>query len=299
MRIVFMGTPEFAVPSLKAMLDAGHEMVAVVTAPDKPSGRGLKLQPSAVKLFATKEGLPILQPQSLKDAKFRDELVALAPDLFVIVAFRIIPAALIDIPKFGSINLHASLLPQYRGAAPINWAIINGEPETGVTTFFIKPKVDTGDILLQEKTPIGSNETAGDLHDRLMQLGAMVVVKTVEMIQKGDYRAMPQQQSGTLRIAPKIFPAGCELNKPMTTQEAHNFIRGLSPHPGAWMLFRNRKLKLLHSVPAPRPEGTPGTLSINSTALWLSCTDGALVITEVQAEGRNKMGAAEFVRGLR
>lgn len=297
MRIVFMGTPEFAVPSLKALLDSNHDVVAVVTAPDKPSGRGLKLRASAVKDFAQLRKVPILQPLSLKDAGTFQDLTSLKADLFVIVAFRILPSELIAIPTQGAINLHASLLPQYRGAAPINWAIINGEMETGATTFFLKPKVDTGNILLQQATVIGEDETAGELHDRLMILGADVVVKTVAGIEAGSLTARPQVDHPGLKPAPKIFPEDCELKPTLSSTQSHNFIRGLSPHPGAWLTHHGKRLKLLRSK---RIDENPSSNSIvfdHENKLLLKTADGCLELVEVQPEGKRKMSGEEFVRG--
>jgi methionyl-tRNA formyltransferase len=297
--IVFMGTPEFAVPSLRALLEAGHDVLAVMTRPDKPAGRGLKVKPSAVKQFAELHGLPLLQPEHLQDHVLHEKLALLEPDLFVVVAYRILPQEIIEIPNIGAINVHASLLPQYRGAAPINWAIINGERETGVTTFFIKRAVDTGNILLQQALPIGEDETAGELHDRLMMLGADLIVKTVEGLEESTLTARPQVDLPNLKTAPRIFPEDCELKPEMTLQQAHNLVRGLSPAPGAWITHNDRRIKILGTSRSHPAHHGSSFLFMHDSRLYLGLSDGALEVTEIQPPGKVKMSGAEFGRGWR
>ena len=243
-RIIFMGTPEFAVASLDALVRAGFNVVAVVTGPDKPAGRGMKLQESAVKKYAIEKGLNILQPEKLKNQQFLENLRSLNADIQVVVAFRMLPEVVWNMPPMGTINVHGSLLPQYRGAAPINWAVINGEKETGVTTFKLKHEIDTGDILLQERIPIGENETAGELHDRMKEIGADVLVKTIKGLKDDGLKETPQSSIhdsrfavDDLRHAPKIFTETCKINFTKTTAEVHNLIRGLSPFPGAFTML--------------------------------------------------------------
>src|SRR5690554_2053733 len=229
-----MGTPEFAVTILEQLIEEGYNIKAVVTAPDRPAGRGQKLKESAVKECATANGLHVLQPSNLKDGEFVSDLKALDADLFIVVAFRMLPKVIWELPRLGTFNLHGSLLPQYRGAAPINWAIINGEKETGVTTFFIDEKIDTGQIIKHERMSIGDNETAGELHDRMMVLGAQTVVDTVELIRKGEAQPKPQPE-GDLKEAPKIHKQDCLIDFHLPINEIHNFILGMSPYPTAWM----------------------------------------------------------------
>lgn len=238
-KIVFMGTPDFAVASLNALVQNGFEIAAVVTAPDRPAGRGQKLKVSAVKEYALNHGLLILQPQSLKDPEFISSLNSLNADLQIVVAFRMLPKEVWSLPKLGTFNLHASLLPDYRGAAPINWAIINGEKETGVTTFFIDEEIDTGNIILQEKITIESSETAGQLHDRLMKLGAQLVVHTAKAISEGNLTTISQKDVKSVKMAPKLFRETCKLDWNRAAQEIYNKIRGLSPYPAAWGLLNN------------------------------------------------------------
>src|SRR5689334_22941625 len=247
LRIVFMGTPEFAVASLEALVRAGFNIVGVVTAPDKPAGRGMKMTESAVKKFAARKGITILQPEKLKDPVFLEELKALQADLQVVVAFRMLPEIVWNMPRLGTINLHGSLLPQYRGAAPINWAVINGDKETGVTTFKLKHEIDTGDILLQERMPIGDNETAGEVHDRMMELGAGVLVETVKGLSNGSLKETPQDNSGVLRHAPKIFTATCRIDWNKPGEDIYNLIRGLSPYPAAFTDFEDKTLKIFRA----------------------------------------------------
>ncbi|MBC7892282.1 MAG: methionyl-tRNA formyltransferase, partial [Sphingobacteriaceae bacterium] len=239
-----MGTPDFAVASLRHLVEAGCQVVAVITAPDKPAGRGHHLQQSAVKQYAASVGLPVLQPEKLKNAEFLEELQSYHADLQVVVAFRMLPEVVWAMPPLGTFNLHASLLPQYRGAAPINWAIINGETETGVTTFFIRQEIDTGPLLFQETEPIHPDDTAGTLHDRLMQHGAALVLKTVQAIEAGEYPDLPQSEARDLKKAPKIFKETGEIDWNQPAETVRNFVRGLSPYPAAWTTLSGKVLKI-------------------------------------------------------
>jgi methionyl-tRNA formyltransferase len=310
-RIVFMGTPDFAVASLDALIKEKFNIAGVITAPDKPAGRGQKLISSAVKKYAVKSGIsPILQPANLKDPAFLEGLRSLKPDLQVIVAFRMLPEAVWALPTHGTINLHASLLPQYRGAAPVNHVIINGEHETGVTTFFIRHEIDTGNILFQERIKIRDNETAGELHDRLMHAGAELVVKTVRSIIDGNYKETRQSElSGKfpeLKTAPKITTEDCRIAWDKSVDEIYNFIRGLSPHPAAWSewpLKNDRKFtaKIYNSVSeAANHNYKPGTLVTDQKKfLKAACRDGFISITDLQLAGKKRMGIEEFLRGNR
>ncbi len=295
-----MGTTEFGIPALRLLLAKQYTVEAVVTVPDKPAGRGRKPGESAVKTFAVAQGLTVHQPSSLKDPWFIDTLKKLRPELFVVVAFRILPPSVFTIPSFGSINLHASLLPRYRGAAPINRAIIQGEKETGVTTFFLEEGVDTGKILLQERTAIGGEETAGELHDRLSELGAGVVLETVRLI--GSKKAETREQDPALASgAPKIFRDDCRIDWSLGARRVHDFIRGLSPKPGAFFHRGETLLKVYRSRVAPGPApAPPGTvLAADDGELLVSCGDGALLLTEIQQEGKKLLGAGDFLRGSR
>ena len=298
-----MGTPDFAVASLDAIVKAGYEIAAVITAPDKPSGRGQKVNESAVKQYAEKNGLKILQPVKLKDPEFLNELKNLNADLQVVVAFRMLPEVVWDMPPGGTINLHGSLLPQYRGAAPINWAIINGETETGVTTFFLKHEIDTGDVLFSEKTPIADDETAGDIHDKLMVIGSQLLVKTIRAIESGGYQEMPQEQfaSSKLKHAPKIFKEDCLVNWHNSVQNVHNFIRGLSPSPTAYTVFQNKTLKIFKAeIDQNTTDLSPGELITDGkTYLKFSCDDGFISIKDIQLEGKKRMKIDQFLRGIR
>jgi len=246
-RIVFMGTPAFAVASLKALIDAKCDVVGVVTAPDKPAGRGMQLQPSAVKVYAQSQQIPVLQPEKLKSPEFYEQLKALAPDLQVVVAFRMLPESIWSFPAMGTLNVHGSLLPQYRGAAPINWAIINGEKETGVTTFLLQHAIDTGDMLLQEKIAITPNMTAGELHDIMMEVGAKTLVKTIDQLIANTLIPTPQPVLDNLKHAPKIFTETCKLDFSKTVEEVHNLIRVLSPFPGAFTQLNGKMCKIYRS----------------------------------------------------
>ena len=308
MRIIFMGTPDFAVASLDALINAGFEIVGVVTAPDKPAGRGQKLHESAVKQYAVSKGIEILQPLKLKDPEFHKHLKSLNADLQIVVAFRMLPEIVWDMPPMGTINLHASLLPYYRGAAPINWAVINGEKETGVTTFLLQHEIDTGNILFSERVPIGDEETAGELHDKLMHNGAKLLVKTVRAIESGDFTPVsqeeilkPEELKDQLPHAPKIFKEDCLINWNQPAQQVFNHIRGLSPYPTAFTTFKDKKLKiyfaeLLDKEPGIQPGGF---LSDEKTYLKFACLDGFICVKDIQLEGKKRMNIEEFLRGFR
>ncbi len=298
-----MGTPEFAVASLDALVNAGCNIVAVVTAPDKPAGRGMKLTQSAVKTYAVEKGLNVLQPEKLKNPAFIEELQALKADLQVVVAFRMLPEVVWNMPPLGTINVHGSLLPQYRGAAPINWAIINGEKETGVTTFKLKHEIDTGDILLQEKIAIGEDETAGEIHDRMKEVGAQLLVTTVKGLAEGSLQEVPQVSFATaeLKHAPKIFTETCTINWNSSCNHIHNLIRGLSPFPGALSRLQEKVLKIYKSKKEiTNPSIAPGEWTTDSkTYLKFACTDGYVHVTELQLEGKKRMLVEDFLRGFR
>ncbi len=314
LRIIFMGTPEFAVATLDKLLQTGCCIVAVVTAPDKTAGRGLAFQQSAVKKYAIEKELQVLQPEKLKDPVFLKQLEALHADLQVVVAFRMLPELVWNMPPMGTINLHGSLLPQYRGAAPINWAIINGEKETGVTTFKLQQEIDTGNILLSAKIPIGEDETAGELHDKMKEIGADLVVETVQRIAAGSLKEMPQERldrdgEAGLKPAPKIFTETCQVNWNKTVDEVYNLVRGLSPYPAAFTELQGKKMKIYKAM---RPEGSkpfdaldsqtgtvrPGTFQTDKkTFLKFSCSNGYLSVLELQLEGKKKMNVEDFLRG--
>ncbi len=300
MKLVFMGTPDFAVPSLDILAQSPHDVVAVVTAPDKPRGRGRKVQPTPVKQRALDLGLRVLQPESMRDAGFREELASLRPDVIVVVAFRILPREVFTIPSGGSFNLHASLLPRYRGAAPINWALIKGEKETGVTTFFLEEKVDTGNIILQKRVPVPPDMTAGELHDVLMRVGAEAVMETVNRIDAGTVALQPQDASQATP-APKLFRETCRIDWTKSADALHDFIRGLSPYPGAWTMLDSREMKILRSkrVEEPLPVALgPGELAVTGKEVLLCGTgSGALEIRELKAQGSRMMTAGEYLRG--
>ena len=307
MKIIFMGTPEFAVASLDALIQAKMDVVAVVTAPDKPAGRGQQVMQSAVKQYAIQHNLKVLQPEKLKNEAFLMELSNLKADLQVVVAFRMLPEIVWNMPPKGTINLHASLLPQYRGAAPINWAVINGEHQTGVTTFFLKQEIDTGDIILTDKTSISETDTAGDVHDKLMQIGADLVVKTVRIIENNTYQEVPQNElivpdeTSVLKHAPKIFKNDCLINWMQPASQVYNFIRGLSPYPAAFTAFNDKLLKVFTaekqlSEPAISPGGF---LTDHKTFLKFACADGFISVKEVQLEGKKRMSIEEFLRGVK
>ncbi len=299
-----MGTPDFAVESLRRLVDGGHRVVAVVTMPDKPKGRHHDtLTPSPVKVFAQERGLPVMQPERLKDPAFVEQLRSCRADLQVVVAFRMLPEVVWDMPRLGTFNLHAALLPQYRGAAPINWAIINGEKKTGVTTFFIDKDIDTGVVIHREEVEIGETDNAGTLHDRLMHMGAELVERTVGDIEAGNVSPIPQSglaHSGILHTAPKLSRETCELKwGEHTVETAHNFVRGLSPHPAAWTTLGGKQLKIYAAERCADPcDATPGeTDTDGKTCLRFACTDGWLSVLSVQMEGKKRMPVGDFLRG--
>jgi methionyl-tRNA formyltransferase len=299
MKIVFMGTPEFAIPSLEKLFNSHHEIVAVVTGPDKTVGRGLKVAATPVKRTAQEWVLPIFTPDDLSDEAFIAELRKLSADLFVVVAFRILPVSVLATPPLGAINLHASLLPKYRGAAPINWAIINGETETGVTTFFIEQKVDTGEWILQRTVPIAEDETAGELHDRLCLLGADVLLETVNLIEQGNAPRIKQQ--GEVTKAPKIKRETCRIDWSKDCISIYNLIRGLSPFPRTFSFFKGEEFKILSSKIdsiEPIQNFLPGQIvSVNKEHFSVATGNGVLIITEVQPENKRRMTTAEYLRG--
>ncbi len=302
LRIIFMGTPEFAVPSLEILVENKFNVVAVITAPDKPQGRGLKMIPSPVKECALKYNLPVLQPTNLKSPEFIEELKSYQGNLQVVVAFRMLPEVVWSMPALGTFNLHASLLPQYRGAAPINWAIINGEKETGATTFFLKHEIDTGSIIFQEKEPILDTDNVGVLYDRLMNKGAQLVLKTVRAIETGDYPSIVQQSNVEIKHAPKIFKETCEINFNQSSEFVRNFVRGLSPYPGAWSnlngkVFKILKCQVLLSTVDSRQSIVGDVRSDDKTYLYVRASDGWISIEELQPEGKKKMNIQEFLRG--
>jgi methionyl-tRNA formyltransferase len=301
MRILFLGTPDFSVPSLELLHNAGHEIVAAVTAPDKPAGRGLHLHQSPVKRYAAQHGLKVLQPEKLRDESFLSELRALEPEVGVVVAFRKLPEAVWALPLKGTFNLHASLLPEYRWAAPINWAIINGETETGLTTFFLTHEIDTGKIILQQRISIGSTETAGELHDRMKATGAVLVLQTVKAIEEGTVKVIEQPLHDQFRRAPKIFTEDCRINFHNTAFAVFNLIRGLSPSPGAFTLVNGNLLKIFRArISSELPDAPPGTMTTdNRTFLRFACADAWIEATEVQLQGKKRMKTDEFLRGHR
>lgn len=333
LRIVFMGTPEFAVASLDALVKAGCQIVGVITAPDKPAGRGMQLQQSAVKKYTVEHGLKVLQPEKLKNPEFIDELRSLQADLQIVVAFRMLPEVVWNMPPMGSLNLHGSLLPQYRGAAPINWAVINGEKETGVTTFKLKHEIDTGDILLQESFPIGENETAGEVHDRMKEIGARLLVETVKGLADGSLKEHPQSEienrkskienqelnaepsrtthdsrltaHDSLKHAPKIFTETCRIDFNKSATAVHDLIRGLSPFPGAFTELDGKMLKIYRTEKMGRDASgglnhLPGSHSTDGkTYLRFACSEESISVKELQLEGKKKMTVEEFLRGYR
>ncbi len=292
-----MGTPDFAVPSLEALLAAGYPIAAVVTGVDKPRGRGQHLSPTPVKEVALRHAIPLLQPASVKDPGFAASLRALAPDLAVVVAYRILPRDVFSTPLHGTFNLHASLLPRYRGAAPINWAIMNGERETGVSTFFLTDAVDTGELLLTTTLPVGPDDDAGLVHDRLASLGARLVVETVRGVEAGTIIPRPQD-AALASPAPKIFREQCRITWNAPAERIHNFIRGLSPQPAAWTMHRGRLLKLYRTrVMSGKPDDPPGTVRVSGEMIYAASGDGNLEILELQQEGHRRMPATDFLRG--
>ncbi|MCZ8022676.1 MAG: methionyl-tRNA formyltransferase [Cyclobacteriaceae bacterium] len=299
LRIIFMGTPEFAVASLENLLANGVQVVAVVTAPDKPQGRGQKLDYSPVKSCALKHNLPVLQPTNLKHPHFLETLKSYRADLQIVVAFRMLPEVVWNMPRYGTFNLHASLLPQYRGAAPINWAIINGEKETGVTTFFLQHEIDTGKIIFQEKETIHDTDTVGNLYERLMKKGADLVVKTTLAIQAGNYPQTEQSETSTLKSAPKIFKETCELNWNKPAQELVNFVRGLNPYPAAWVRLPGKAFKIyqLKIVEQSKKLSVGEINTDQKNYLHVGTANGIISIEELQPEGKRRMSIQEFFRG--
>lgn len=306
LRIVYMGTPEFAVEPLKRLVEEDYNVVGVVTMPDKPAGRGQHVQESPVKKYALSEDIPVLQPEKLRDEDFLVQLKMLQADIQIVVAFRMLPEVVWNMPRLGTFNLHASLLPQYRGAAPINWAIINGEKETGVTTFFLKHEIDTGNIILQRSTPIGDDDNVGTLYDRLMNMGAELVVETMERITMGDVSTMPQDDGVAVNPAPKIFKEDCKINWQKSAIELHNFVRGLSPYPAAFTEVKNDKgqvlsLKVLETeVIDQTVSEQPGTLiSDGKKQLYFATEEGYLSIKRLQLAGKKAMTTEELLRGTK
>lgn len=307
LRIVYMGTPDFAVAPLKQLIKNDFNVVGIITVADKPAGRGQKIRKSPVKIYAEEQGLKILQPTNLKAPYFIDDLKALNPTLQIVVAFRMLPEIVWSLPEKGTFNLHASLLPQYRGAAPINWAIINGEKETGITTFFIEEKIDTGAILLQQKISIEPNETAGSLHDKLMESGAELVVETCNQIVDENLGSVLQSNLipdlSELKPAPKIFKTDCEINWNQSNDTVYNFIRGLSPYPCAFSNItladgKVRSIKIF-DCEISKGSGNPGTITSVDNKLVAYTTDGALELNEIQLEGKKRMHASDFLRGTK
>lgn len=310
LRIVFMGTPGFAVASLKNLVENGYNVVAVITAPDKPAGRGKKLTESEVKKYAVEKGLKVLQPEKLKNPEFLEELESLRADLQVVVAFRMLPEVVWNMPRLGTFNLHASLLPQYRGAAPLNWAIINGETKTGVTTFLLDHEIDTGKILFRKEIKIGMNDTVGDLHDQLMEIGADLVLKTVDALAEEKVNPIPQTEilpENEIRHAPKIFKEDCKIDWTNNVETVRNLIRGLSPYPAAWANLvhketgRTLPCKIFFAQPVMAAEtAKPGTIdSDDETWLNVACGNGWLEITDLQLSGKKRLKTSDFLRGFR
>lgn len=306
LRIIFMGTPEFAAYNLKALHQKGAQIVAVVTAPDRPAGRGQKLQPSAVKMMAKELNIPVLQPEKLRDPEFQNALRTYRPDLQVVVAFRMLPESVWSLPPKGTFNLHASLLPQYRGAAPINWAVMNGETETGVTTFFLNHEIDTGSIIMQESIAILPNDNAGIIHDKLMKLGADLVVKTVEAISKNEAKTIAQIDSHTLKPAPKLFRDDGRIDWHLTSEKIHNHIRGLSPYPAAWteLVEKGKKpvmMKVFETEIASSSKNLlPGAVQCNGKdRMAVGTGNGAVLIKELQLAGKKRMSTDDFLKGYR
>ncbi|MFY8020809.1 MAG: methionyl-tRNA formyltransferase [Bacteroidia bacterium] len=298
MRIVFFGTPEFAVHSLQALIDAGVNVVAVVTAPDKPAGRGMNLQSSAVKICAVKNSIPVLQPIKLKDPDFVKELASYQADLQIVIAFRMLPEIVWNMPPKGTMNLHASLLPDYRGAAPINWAIINGETKSGVCTFFLKHEIDTGDILLSREVTITPTMLAGELHDILMHTGAELVIESVRKVESGHYAGIPQSSSSN-KIAPKIFKEHCLIHFNQPAEKVYNLIRGMSPYPAAYFQLNGKNMKVFKAeiVKSNRVLEAGSIESDGKTFLQIHCADDDIRLLEVQPESKKRMSIEDFLRG--
>lgn len=310
LRIVFMGTPDFAVESLRVLVENGYNVVGVITMPDKPGGRGHKIQYSAVKKYALEHDLPLLQPEKLKDEVFLNDLKAWNADLQIVVAFRMLPEVVWDMPRLGTFNLHGSLLPQYRGAAPINWAIINGEKETGVTTFFLTHEIDTGKIILSQKLKIGEKDNAGKIHDELMHIGAQLVRRTVDLILEDKADAVAQEQlfvnESELKAAPKIFKETCRIDWNKPVDEIYNLIRGLSPYPAAWTELREEgkevqtvKIYVSEKVKSAGQSLAGNLRTDNKSYLHIACSDGYINVTEIQFPGKRAMKTEELLRGYK
>lgn len=309
LRIVFMGTPDFAVASLKALVEGGYHVVGVITAPDKPAGRGKKLNESAVKKYAVENNLKVLQPEKLKNPEFLEELENLQVDLQIVVAFRMLPEVVWNMPKLGTFNLHGSLLPQYRGAAPLNWAVINGETKTGVTTFLLDQKIDTGKILFKREIAIEENDTVGDIHDGLMEIGAKLVVETVDVLATGNYKAVSQSEimdEAAIKHAPKIFKDDCKIDWTKDTESIRNLIRGLSPYPAAWTTLVQKDsgkeipTKIFFSEKVASSENADaGTIHTDGkTFVNVACGNGWLQITDLQIAGKKRIKVEDFLRGF-
>lgn len=311
MRIIFMGTPEFAVATLQMLVENNCNVVAVITSADKPSGRGLQVHTSAVKDYAVSQNIAVLQPTNLKSPEFLEELISYQADLQIVVAFRMLPESVWAMPKLGTFNVHASLLPQYRGAAPINWAIINGETETGVTTFFLTHDIDTGDVILQEKVAIQNTDTVGVLYEKLMNIGAKLALKTVDLIKQvyenknSTYVLQKQSQmgevTGAIKHAPKIFKETCQIDFSKTSTQVYNFVRGLSPYPAAWTLLNEKVLKIYQAdILLEQHQETFGkVVTDGKTYLRFATQDGWLLVNEIQLEGKKRMNIIDFLRGYR
>ena len=307
-KIVFLGTPDFAVDSLRRIVEGGYNVVGVVTMPDKPAGRGHKLLQSPVKQYAVEKGLHLMQPVKLKDPEFVEVLRSLDADLFIVIAFRMLPEVVWSMPRLGTFNLHASLLPRYRGAAPINWAVINGDTETGVTTFFLKHEIDTGDIIAQERVDILPSDNVGDVHDRLMMLGADLTIDTIESILNGTLKTIPQEQligETEPTPAPKIFKETCRIDWNRPAREIHNLVRGLSPSPAAWSVLTDDgkevgSVKIFETAVIDKEiDVKPGQIVIDKYRLMVGCGDGLIEILSLQPQGKRRMPAADFLRGSR
>lgn len=309
LKIVFFGTPDFAVESLDRLVSGGYNIVGVVTMPDKAAGRGHKMFQSPVKEYALAHNLKLMQPANLKDPEFVEELRSLNADLQIVIAFRMMPEVVWNMPPLGTFNLHASLLPKYRGAAPINWAVMNGDKETGVTTFFLKHEIDTGDIIQQEKIEIAETDNVGVVHDRLMTLGAGMVVETVDAIIAGTVKPIPQEdllnKDEEPTPAPKIFKETCEIDFKRTAREVYNHIRGLSPYPAAWTTIKDANgaefaLKIYETeLPSEKVVGEPGTVVATKDTLTFACADGSIEVKSIQLAGKKRMTTAEFLRGFK
>jgi len=301
LRIIYLGTPDFAVPGLQLLVKEGYKVVAVITAPDKPAGRGLTLHYSDVKKAALELNIPVLQPEKLKDPAFIAELASYHANLQIVVAFRMLPEAVWNMPAIGTFNLHGSLLPQYRGAAPINWAIINGEKETGLTTFFLKHEIDTGDVMIQAKEPIEEEDTFEILYNRLKNTGARLILNTVQLIEKGGYKTIPQDNNLPLKSAPKLFKETCQIDWNKTEEEVYNFVRGLSPYPCAWTVLNGKTYKIIqvkktHST-QDHSKQPVGSIVQEDKQAYVYCQSGKIELIEIQAEGKKRMNVLDYLRG--